>query len=253
MLAEFVSKIATLAQSAKAVEIAKDPQFPDEVLVRSGDAFEWKKAPAPKRAHHIHSLADFMAAARDKVIAPTPEVYHDHKSIVLVLDRAGRREIVQLALLETDRFKTLRGLQAAEKTLSVRDAVRLIRFELHGVGADVLVAALGRLDFNRTGIEVAGAKHGRETLGRSVESAVQQADQVPETFVARLPVYSNPGLRTVVADVRCGIYLDMQNPGVVIRPLADEIENATDFAQGELHGLLEAGLPDVPIFNGKFA
>lgn len=253
MLAEFVRSIAALGQSEKSVQLIKDAQFPDEVLVRIGETANWKPAPAPKRTHAIHSLADFIAAAVDKSIATDPEVYHDEGGVVLVLDRDDRRQTVTMPLHFTERFTKVSSLALKEQTLSVRDAVRLIRFDLHGIGADVLVAGLNRLDFTRTGTNTEGAKHGRESLGRSVETAVQQADQVPEQFVARVPVYANNGLRAIVANITCGIYLDTQNPGIAIKPLADEIVNATDFAQRELHLLLATGLPGVPVFHGTFA
>jgi hypothetical protein len=155
-----------------------------------------------------------------------------------------------MPLQYTDRFETVRGLEARAERLSVLEASKLIRFELNGLGAEKLLGALRKISFVRTGAGEASAEHGKESLGRSVERSVQQTDQIPETFTVKVPVFANQGMRDITVCVTCGIYLDTENECVQIRPLADEIASAMNAAQNSLHDLLVTAL-GTRVFRGS--
>lgn len=248
MLAEFLNKVAEMAKSAHSVQVVNVEGIPDEVLIRRGDEVTWKERPAPRRAHRLTSFVSLCELVRNPRIAPHPEVFHDGVRIVVVLDGEKRREFATLDLAQTERFGLVQKLSGM--LLEVPAAVKLIRFDLHGIGADALVASLRRIDFTRKGTGAHSVEHGRESLGRAVEASVQQADQVPEQFVASVPLYTTEGLRSIVAALRVGVFLDVQAERVQLRPLADEISTALEVARVQVHELLVAALPAVPVFQG---
>jgi len=251
MLAKFAEYIVGLGKQSQATDITTVPSIPDKVFVRHGETYAVEDVPPPRRNHTVWGFADVTAAATDADMAKAPELYHDHGEIVVVLDRNDRRDHVTAPLIETDRLTTLQSL-ADGKRFTVRDAVKLLRFDLHGTGVDSVISAIRKIDFTRKSDGGASVDHGRETLGRSVEAAVQQADSIPEEFRVTTPVYSNPGLKDLsTVTVRCGVYLDMQGECIEIRVLADEIQGAICAAQTAIGDALCAALPGVPVFGGR--
>lgn len=250
MLAEFIDRIAALAKDANAVQIGVVPQLPGQVYVRHGDKLEWRDEPPLRRHHVIRSLQDFATFVIGEAEMTAPQVFHSHKEVVCVLDAGDGRERVTLPLAMTERFQTILAMRAGQK-FTPPAAVNFLRFDLHGVGTDRLVAALRRVDFTRKGLGAFTTEHGKETLGRQVEAAVQNAEDVPDVIDADFPVYSNDGLKSVRVPIQIGVYLDVQADAVVLRPLADEIANAVENAQWQLHKLLVEAMGEIPVFAGE--
>lgn len=250
--ASFVKSVADLAQSVNNVQLVTTDKLPNMVGVRTAAGVEWKPSPAPTRHHTIRSFADLVAIAKDVKVAREPEVYHSHDQVVVILDRDGRREAVKMPLERTDRFASLLRLtKPGGRSFGPAEAVKFIRFELHGVGADALCAAIRKLDFTRKSNGERTVEHGRESLGRSVEAAVQAPQQVPEEFIAEVPIWSVSGLRNIKAKVRVGVYLDVNDESIELVPLADEISGALEAAQGELHARLATELNPIPVYQGE--
>lgn len=250
MLAEFIDKIAALAKDANAVSIGADPKLPGRVWVRHGEIFEWIDEPPLRRRHTIRSLQDFAAFLLSPDCATAPQVFHSHKEIVGILDSTDGRERVTIPLAMTERFQTIIALKGGQK-YTPPAAVNFLRFDLHGSGCDRLISGLRRVDFTRKGLGASTTEHGKESLGRNVEVAVQQAEDVPEIVDADFQVFSNDGLKSIRVPMQIGVYLDVQNEAVVLRPLADEIANATENAQWQLHKLLVEALGEIPVFAGE--
>lgn len=250
MLADFVKSLQGLTEQAQGVTITKDPAMPGKALVRAGSKFEWVDLPPAERKHSVVGVDDFVEALEDKVIAPMPEVYIGSDQVFAYLDRNNRRASVSLPLPYSSRFSVLKRMDTQALSLTPSEAVKFIRFEFQDVGADALLGALGRIDFTRKGTGASTTAHGKESLGRSVEVAVQQADQVPDRFTAKVALYNVTGLRSVVVEVECGVYLDVQNERVVLRPLADEVATALLTAQAAVLEILQGRLLDVPVFRG---
>lgn len=251
MLAEFVKSLADQVKKANGAEVVQIPGLPKKVLVRQGEKFELMDVPAPARAHALRGLDDIVELCRDAMIAPAPEVYHSEKEISVVLDRKDRREQVKMALDRSERFASLVGLRKG-LSLTPKQAIQFLRVDLHGTGKGVsdVIAGLRRIDFKRQSGSQRTTEHGRETLGRQVEAAVQQADNIPEDFQVTVPVFTNPGLKGINATLRCAVTIDFEQEKIEIATLADEIQLALDGAQKDIHDRLVEALPDVPIFNG---
>lgn len=224
--------------------------LPEKVFVRHGSNLEVFDVPPPRRAHEILTFGDFCEAMLDTAISDAPEVYHDHERIVGLLDRKDRRSYVCMPLIQTARWGTLCGLQAG-RDYPVQEAVKAMRFELHGTGIDPVITALRKVDFTRTSSGRSSVEHGREDLGRSVESAVQSADSIPEEFKVATPIYQNSGLRGSIETVRVGVFLDVHGEQVHLRTLADELPQAVCRAQAAIGAALREALGSVPVFNGS--
>lgn len=252
MLAEFLDKVFELTGRAQGIELAQHPDLPDVVFRRVGTNVTEHEVPPPRRHHTLEGVQDIIRAVVRATEEGEPEVYHDDTAVRVLLDREDRRDTLDMPLHVSERFRTLEALAKAPRAMSPAAAVKFLRFELQGTGIDAVVAGLRRIDFTRSGSGASNVQHGRESLGRSVEAAVQQADQVPEEFVVETPLYTNPGLRQVTVRVRVGVYLDPGNESIEVRTLADEVAFARNAAQEALGGALrEAFDGDVPVYHGR--
>jgi hypothetical protein len=248
MLAEFLEALSDKIEETIRAEVENVEGFPDQVLVSDRNGHTFRDVPPPRRKHTVSGLEDLFLACRDEKIAPSPEIYHGEESVVVLLDREGRRSTITMPLIRSGRWKTIESL--AGKTFTPKDAIRLLRYGLHDTGIEAVVAGLRRIDWSRSSTGTSVVEHGRESLGRSVEAAIQQADKIPEEFAVRVPAFLNQGFRDFTALVRCGVYVDLEVQQIAITPLADELEWAMNAIQNQIHEALVAALPNVPIFNG---
>jgi hypothetical protein len=249
MLAEFITKLEGLTKKANGVEVVPVSQIRDKILIRKGDAFEWEDIPPPPRASKYHGLDDFVAAVMDKDICPDPEVYHDGVGLHAWPNRAERREQIHLIGETSDRWTKMSRL-VNDTVFDTRALIKFLRFDLNGTGVETLIPLIRKVDFTRKSDGKNQIEHGKESLGKSVEMAVQQAETIPESFRVEVARFSNPQLRTIKATITIGIYIDVSSDSFVLRALGDEIKNAEEFIQSEINTRLHAVLKDVPIFQG---
>jgi hypothetical protein len=182
-------------------------------------------------------------------MAPAPEVYIAPQQVQAFLDRQDRREFVRVKLAETKRFQQVAALQTP-KSMQPKDAVKMLKLELHGGNVAHVIQALSRIEFTRTGTGRTNVEHGKESLGRSVEAMVQQAKDVPEQFTLAVPVWSTSGFSRFSVNVEFGLYLDLEAQTVELRVLADEIERVRNQALAAAASELGARLEGIPIFLG---
>ena len=127
------------------------------------------------------------------------------------LDREDRRERVNVELKESSRFELVQQLQKP-RGMQPREAVKLLRLDLHGGNVGHVIQALSRIDFTRTSAGKTDVAHGRESLGRSVEAVVQQADTVPERFTLAVQPWTTAGFS------RYGMQVEFRDPPRRRRP-----------------------------------
>ncbi len=253
MLADFLNTFAGYVRGAMGTECVTHNALPEMVFVRQGTSYSEHEVPPARRNHFVHGYADLLTVCANPM-ATKPEVFHDSSGIVIHLDGDDRRDMVCMGLVESERFTALRDLQFGDP-MTQQEAIRMLRFRLHGTGVDKVIAALRRIDMTRRSDGRSVVEHGRESLGRSVESAVQNADQIPDAFQVSTPVFINPGLADLtMVTVLCGVFIDLACTPVriEIKPLADEIPNALARAQEAIGTSLGRELPrGTPIFHGK--
>lgn len=250
MLAELFDRIVTLGRTADKVALHAVPGDPRVVLVQHQHTLEERRIPPPLRDIRIEGVEDFASFVTDPGRAKKPEVYYSAQFVEAVLDADDRRERAKLWLEETERFALLRSLQETPLVLSQRQAIKFLRYQLHASGVDHVVSALRQIDFSRRSSGASTVEHGKESLGRQVEAAVQQADRIPESFKVSVPVWRNPGLRHITATVELGLFLDLDTPAIEIRLLSDELAQAEFSASEELRVVLNHLLV-APLFQGS--
>jgi hypothetical protein len=248
MLAEFVGALGAQIKAAQAPTFHVHPSFPAQVFQCVGGEVKPLDVPPVRRAHTIKGLGDLVALLKDAEIAPAPDVYHSDGCVTVLLDRASRHATARMPLERTGRFAMLAGLAVKPVSLDSKGALKFLRQTIGDAAPQAVLAALRRIDFTRTSTGKAHVDHGKESLGRSVEAAVQQADQVPESFKVRVPVYGNPGLRGVQADITVGVYLNLDDEVIEFFVLPDDVESAIQQAQAALQEALAAS--GAPVFYG---
>lgn len=250
MLAEFIDRITGLARESRGTQIKSCPEL-RKVFVHDGQTMHEHDLPPVERDGFLDGIDDIVLAAQDGDMCADPEIFHNASAITLVCDRHDGHETMTMPLRLSNRWTLLNRLAQDQQSMPARQLIRMLRFELSGAGCDGVISAMRRIDFTRTSDGRSSVEHGRESLGRSVEAAVQQADKVPETFDVVLPIYMNAGLRDVsTVAVQCGIHIDVHDETILVRPLADELEAAQVKAQSAIGDLLRVRLEQIPVFHG---
>lgn len=250
MFAELINAIEKLSVRASAAEVLTVQGVHGKAWTNVNGAITALDLDAPLRDHRVDSFNDLVAMANDRAIAPNPQLFHGPSEVSLVLDQESRREVITCPLRKTARFSMLEGMVTRPFSGTPSQVIRLIRFDLQGIGADALAASLSRVDFKRLAVDRISTRHGEDSLGRSVEAAVQNTTQIPETFIAELPVYANDGLRGITVQVKCGVFIDSSEGVITLQPLSDEIANAMHAVQRDLSELISSMAKNVPRYWG---
>lgn len=250
MLAEALDRLVDLGQQTVAVQFHQHRDVPTKLWVQHGSELKESDVPAPLRGHGLLGYDDLVAALKDKAIAPDPEVYVCGSAVVALLDRKERRSVVRVALSESKRLQLCREFEAKPRKMQPKDAVKMLRLELHGGRHDHVIQALSRVDFTRTGAGKSHVEHGKESLGRSVEASVQQAENIPKDFGVGVPVWTNNGFARYSVTIEFGLFLDLDEQNVELRVLSDECQRVVNATLVALANDLRDSLVGVPVFLG---
>lgn len=252
MLAEAIGALVKLGQEARELTFHKDPMVPNKLWVRQGDGVTVFDAPPPARAHKLLGYDDFVAVVTNPDVAKHPEVFLNAKSATVLLDGTDRRERATVDFVESARLAECRVMQRQPRSMQPAEVVKFLRFHMHGANVDHVIQAMSRIDFSRTSAGRTDVSHGKESLGRSVEAQVQQADSVPKTFTVTVPIWTNPGFDRYSAQVEFGVYLDLAAQTVELRVLSDEVERVVNLALATVaHDVGDAVSKDVPVLLGE--
>lgn len=250
MLGDALKYLVGIGRETAKVEFHHHPKFPTRIWVQHGPELKAEDAPAPLREHKLLGYDDLVSAMKDKEIATNPEIYVAGGRIVALLDREERRSVVVVDLVESKRLQLCRAIEAQPRTMHPRDAVKMLRLELHGGKHETIIQSLSQVDFTRNSIGRSHVEHGRESLGKSVEASVQQADKVPKEFIVGVPVWTNNGFTRYAVNITFGVFLDMDTQAVELRVLSDECQRVVNQALLAVVSDLRESLPDVPVFLG---
>ena len=251
MLAEFFDKLRKSVDEAQTPKPWSDPRLPDTLFIFTNGKIEKEldlpPPPVNAIAHDPYSFSQLVDRYERNGQMVT---YISDASVVATLDLA-RRERITMPFVFSNRWRTLQKL-AGGAPMTARDAINMIRFELQGVGADHLVAKLSKITVRSTSVQTAVAKHGQDTLGLDVERKIDQAERIPDTFVVKLSPFANAELCCFEVEVGLGVQLNTDDGTVVIKPLADELNNAITSALEQVRELLRGHMgKDTVIVFGR--
>lgn len=251
MLAEALKYLEALMTRASATQLIRVPGRHTEAWMRTGSEVTLLQLDDPLRSHEISSFSDILdAATKFKAGECTPSIYFNETQVVVYVGEDDMREKLTCSLKYTQRFVTLINMNGAGASGSPSDIIKLVRFQLNGIGFDELAASLRKVDFTRKSTGASDVAHGRESYGRSVEAEVQGTSNIPEVVDVDVPVYENDGLRGLRAKVRCGIFIDANQGVVTLRPLADEIRNGQMNVLADVRQMIENACPGIPCYEG---
>lgn len=248
MIAEAIEKLELLIREKNSIAAVNDERNRCTYL-RLGNEHRMVPWPPKRISATLVGIEDVVAAALDPVICSAPEVYVAPEAVVVLANRADRHETLRMPLVRSQRWDTLSKLGG---TLSPDALIRLLRFDLPCDAATLLIPKLRKVDFTRRSNGSKTTEHGRESFGQSVEAIVQGVEDIDQEITITVPVFGNPGLQAATTvSVRCGIYIDTQQNGFQIRPLADELTNGLQAACSTVCQILRKGFESkVPVLYG---
>lgn len=241
---EFLFRAGAESSAAKLTEL------PDgtSLLTKPGGETERVTAQLPARDHLFFELASFIAAVEFYAVksGDQPVVWVHSTAVVAVLDDDDqRRHSLKMALTYSDQYAAIRNNSGDSFTQSA-----LIKWLKANFALDIkLLAALRKVDFTRTGSGNSSREHGRETLGRSVEAAVQGTEEIPESFTVNIPAYSNSGLRAKFP-MELRINIDVENHEFELFAGPNEECMFQEQATDQVLQVLKDRLPELEVFNG---
>jgi hypothetical protein len=246
MLSELFKAICDQSVRATGVEVKK-LEGTDIVLIKTPEGVEKYELPPSRRRHAVFSLADLIQAAEKW--GEHGVLFHNDEAVVLVIDDAERRDVVELKLVHSIQYKALLAL-LQKPCMSQRESVRLLKYTLNDCVPEGLYRIFAKLEFRRSNTGHADIAHGKESLGRNVEAAVQGTSEIPEQIRATIPIYSTAGV-TYRRDVLLSVDVDPQDETFTIAPFPDALEKAVQEAQAAINADLQSNLPGLSVFFGK--
>lgn len=248
MLTDFLKLIQDTAVKAAGATVVKVPGDDRIAYLVNDGKVTHLDLPPPNRNHQLLSVPALVALASEHAEGA---VFHNDEKVVLVLDSGDRREFATVKLEKSSAFSRLQQMAAGDsggRAFTQPQLVRLLRHDLRNAGVDHVLASIRRVEFKRNGSGKGEVQHGRESMGRSVEAAVQGVGDIPEFFNATVPVYLTPGA-DFHKTVYCTLEIDSANERFVILPDADSLAAAINAAQADLQEALDGEL-EHPVYFG---
>lgn len=217
MLKEAIEKLAELGTTASGIEVK--PLCNRKVLVRQGSEHSLMTTDAGPRNYRCDNCDSFVELTA--ALGHEPIVFVDERAVTAVLDDDYRDDKVSMGIPYSRAFNALGEIG---KPCDQRLVIAKLREELDGCTDSRFLAVIRRMDFQRSNDGRAHITHGRESLGKSVEAAVQSADgDIPEAIVMQFPAWAAIGFDSTVA-VKCAVTVDPVNEKIAVRPVGEELQ-----------------------------
>jgi len=254
MLKELLETIQETAVNAAGPQpfLTGDPRRLAYAL--DGKAFD-RVIPPPVRSHAVNTLADLIAyAQRTQEIGACsaeddsgPVVWHDHGQVVLVLDDDDRRDTVTLDLTYSRPWSQLAALGDTREMLTQEELIRLLRVELGLDNAGVL-GQFRKLDWRTGAGESVDIQASKQSLGRTIEAAVQGVEKLPDKVSVLVPIYETAG-ETASYAVDLIVEVDARNQRFLLVPTPGMLRGRLDQHQADIHARLST--LDCPVYFGR--
>jgi hypothetical protein len=222
------------------------------VLLTTKDGSKEIKKPFPVRSHSVETLPGFIAAAAkwgEKGV-----VWHTEDGLLLTCsDEEYRRDLVSLALKQSPEFELLRVLEAQKdkNQMTQRELLKMLTRQLERCVPNSVVSAIRVITFNRGASGRAAIDHGKETLGHTIEAQVNSTENLPEQFLATIPIYDLAEF-SIPVDIKLYLDVNVETQGFVCYPAPGALDRAVRNMQATIHERLEKDLPKgYPVFQGE--
>lgn len=254
MLAEMIQELVSLGQQKNRLQVDRVEELEKVFTTDSVGVTTEHEVPPPRRRSVVFGLDDLILAAQT-FSSGLVELFHSPLGVALLAQggdhRLDTRSSWSLSFATSERFQRLETLKQG-MGFSPRDLIEFLRFDLGG-GDSVapVIQAARNIDFSRSSGGAHTTEHGRESLGRSVESKIQNRENFPEEFVVRTPLYANQGFRALtMVEVRVGVTINAASEEIDLRIPADELYLAQDVAHVTISERLIELLPNAQVYFG---
>jgi hypothetical protein len=187
--------------------------------------------------HVVASLDSLAELVQDNGEQSTLFVAHD--AITAVLDGDPLVGTATCPLPFSQQHNALK-LYAGQRMNQV-DFVRMLRLDLDALPEQI--APFRRLDWGAGAGARGTVAHGRESLDKEVYRELQNASDVPESFVLSIPLYDCPGQRDKVG-IRLNIDVDTATQTIRLLPAPGALTEALDARAAQNQGRLRSLLGD---------
>lgn len=258
MLAEFVQSIVDLTNASTSFRSHDLPDGKNRIIMTPTGELREVPIPPPRRRWTAGDLDSFVRLLGDVDTDPIVFITQTNSGFdaAAYLCKHNRDETVTLNIAPSGAYTALVELHRCwhdQKTV-----VQLLRDQLYDAAPAGLIAAMRSLEFGRRNDGSRTIEHGRESLGRSVESEVKaKHGDLPETVQLTLPFFATAPFNEFQYRVHVAIDLDATNEKIRFIPRGDELtqelhraaRNIREVIDDELNGS-EQGSAAIPVVIG---
>lgn len=243
-----IDKIVALADERRKATFERGPGEPKNTywLIKPDGSVELQQTQAERYSPQLErpkDVVEFFAANIRPVESAV--AFYDRNFLTMLCDSRDPGTRVDCPLRLSPQWRWL--LERSASAYAQRDFVRILRIDFRGCldGAPSLLGLVRNLKFT-SGTQAAGEiQHGRESLGRQIESQVSGAATIPEEVTLFVPVWENHHFR---AGVACALEVMTDSATFRLTPYPMELENAIGLALDSLGDMLFEA--EIPAFRG---
>lgn len=253
MIADAIAKIVQLATDAHDLKIKRVEGVPNRVwmLGRDGTATEIPiTIPDWLVLDTCESFIDAIKEVLDLQVEGVRVFHNDDKLLADVIDGIPR-STYEMHLSRTDQFSLLDKLSSCEvRWYDHRGFLRLLRHDLAECGTEGTASIMQRVTFKQHSGGQSDISHGKESMGRSVNSAVDAIEELPQTLLLTVPVYCE--FPMIYQQIMCSLEIDANAARFALTPRPGQMDQAVIDAQEEIGKHLSDALPpDVIVLSGE--
>jgi hypothetical protein len=170
-------------------------------------------------------------------------VFVGPEQVVFVYDMQDRRNVAVCPLKTSPQYQLL---LSPPQQMSQSDFIRLLRIPLHGcLTSENLIPLLRELKFESGDIANTTIQHGRESMGRQINSAVTGVDKIPDEIGLLIPVFENHAYTHLI---KCAVEVFSQERTFRLTPYPLQLKTAMEAA---LTDIADVFVEDLDVFHGK--
>jgi hypothetical protein len=241
MLAEMIKAIVGLADERRQFRTLVEPDTRHMKVMNPDGSLERLEIPSFRnyQAIDLPSLVSLLGLAEGPRLVFVGAC-EDGVSVMCYLDELDRKETVRMTVEYSQAYAAFVKLNDWQKQKLV---VTTLRDQLFGSTESGLLGKLRSLDFTRRNDGTKTIEHGRESMGRSIELAVQSKNgEIPEKVTFRIPMFASRDFSKFIATCDCSLDLDASMEAIRFVPTGDQLESAIEYSILHVADTIREGL-----------
>ena len=250
MLREALQFLTDLGQKAKQPTILQIPGQDDVVYVAHNNELTHYDVPAEHRDHDVALLESLFSLALKFNGEGAPCFWVSHEKVVLVIDDEIRRDFATFHVLHSEPFKWL--AEGGDDEMQHRELIRVLRVLFRGCldAHPGLLEVIRNMKFRNSSDGLSEIAVGKESMGRSIESAVSFSGAAPpDEIILRVPLSVNMG-EEFTATIVCHLDIDTQQAKFSLRPMPGEIDREVGIYLDGIDSRLQEAAGSIPVYFG---